>query len=105
MSMVELDLTEAIEAAARALATFHEDDIEEPEVCAWFPVKASYLTASRDGLAAAAPLIERQVREKIAQEILAAEPPQEETNPRYQATYGITYEHAAAIARGDVSDE
>lgn len=50
-------------------------------------------------LQVALPHIEQAVREQVAREIEAAEPPTN-PNPRYRETYILTYPQAAAIARG-----
>jgi hypothetical protein len=76
--MSDLDLTEAIEAAARAMqahtrhyAAARSRDIPPPFDDLGPGNQETLLTPARVYLAAAAPLIERQVRERVVAEIEA----------------------------------
>lgn len=117
--MSDLDLTDAVEAAARVLYAYDRvpDDEAWPE---WDSLVSGstgqrwqaigYRDNARRVFAAAAPLIEAQVRERVAQEILDA-------NRAYECDHSVEHgrdnyptacvweiaEAAAAIARGSAS--
>jgi len=98
---MELDLTEAVEAGTRAMWSFtfspHPyDDSGSPED-QWCE------NTARAVLSAAAPILERQVREKIAQEIEASRlyiesPRQVDRNDLAAALRDVTEHHAALRA-------
>jgi hypothetical protein len=102
---MELDLTEAVEAGTRAMWSFtfspHPyDDSGSPED-QWCE------NTARAVLSAAAPILERQVREKIAQEIEASrmyiESPRQVGRNDVAAALRAVMEHHARIARGKAS--
>lgn len=87
--MSDIDLTEAMEAAARRFAV----DVTRP---AWDDLTATarinMQKAMEPLIAAALPHIERQVRERVAQEI--------EADMNHNANRNATLATAARIARG-----
>jgi hypothetical protein len=86
----DLDMNEAIEAAAQALLDWQEDD----------PFSAdSARTVATTMLIAAAPILERQVREKIAREIDNAQShPEHEPTCQSCITESVYRQRHAAIA-------
>lgn len=100
-----IDLTEAIEAAARALADIGEgEDWPTNYVLGGNPTgtrddeyRDAMLDDASDALTAAFPLIEAQVRVQIAAELLAEARPHDSKG---FSAVGDAYAHAARIARG-----
>ena len=88
---MQLDLTEAIEAAAQAMRDNNSAQAWEDTTPGHVPI-AIYAQAA---IRAAAPALERQVREKIAQEIEALDHP-----GYYAVLFRNAFTEAAAIARG-----
>ena len=92
--MSALDLTEAVEAAARSLA--HEAGLPAWDDMA--PMSRHDLAeAVLPSISAAAPLIERQVREQVAREIEAQVVRDDFGRVN---TFGMGEQHAARVARG-----
>lgn len=108
--MVEVtDLTEAVEAAARARYEAERDrkdpDLRDTAYPPWEDLApiARHLNLARalEYITGAAPVIERQVREQVARDIEAEMPPM--TTRQSGKTARLILREAARIARGGAS--
>jgi len=105
---MELDLTEAVEAAADAVDDRMRDLGQEvtDEDGGWGlqfegPTEGDAADMAKCAIEAAAPILERQVREKIAQEIEGAKShPEHQPTCQSCITESVYRDRHAAIARG-----